>query len=81
LANVVLKAHETRRDIASQQVLRRYERQRKGDNLLMMGIMDGFKRLFGADETLVKLTRSSGMGLINQSVLLKNQICKYAMGL
>jgi len=81
LANVVLKAHEARRDIASQQVLRRYERQRKGDNLLMMGIMDGFKRLFGADETLVKLTRSSGMGLINQSVLLKNQICKYAMGL
>lgn len=81
LAGVVLKAHEARRDIASQQVLRRYERQRKGDNLLMMGIMDGFKRLFGADETLVQLTRSSGMGLINQSKLLKNQICKYAMGI
>lgn len=81
LADVVLKAHEARRDIASQQVLRRYERQRKGDNLLMMGIMDGFKRLFGADETLVQLTRSSGMGLINQSKLLKNKICKYAMGI
>lgn len=80
LADVVLKAHQARRDIASQQVLRRYERQRKGDNLLMMGMMDGFKRLFGADEMLVKLTRSSGMELINQSTLLKNQICKYAMG-
>ena len=80
LADAVLKAHIAKRDIASQQVLRRYERQRKGDNLLMMGIMDGFKRLFAADQSLIKLTRSSGMGLINQSALLKNQICKYAMG-
>lgn len=81
LADVILNAHQRGRDIASQQVLRRYERQRKGDNLLMMGIMDGFKRLFGADETLVQLTRSSGMGLVNSSVVIKNQICKYAMGL
>ncbi|PCI18573.1 MAG: 2-polyprenyl-6-methoxyphenol hydroxylase [Piscirickettsiaceae bacterium] len=81
LADVVLNADQANRDIASQQVLRRYERQRKGDNLLMMGMMDGFKRLFGADEALVQLARSSGMGLINQSTFLKNQICKYAMGI
>ncbi|MBV1913216.1 MAG: UbiH/UbiF/VisC/COQ6 family ubiquinone biosynthesis hydroxylase [Cycloclasticus sp.] len=80
LAKVILKAHESKRDIASQQVLRRYERQRKGDNLIMMGMMDGFKRLFGTDETLIKLTRSTGMGLVNQSALLKNKICQYAMG-
>ncbi len=81
LASVVLKAHQKGRDIASQQVLRRYERQRKGDNLLMMGIMDGFKRLFGADDMLVQFVRSSGMGAVNSSTLIKNQICKYAMGL
>ncbi len=81
LAAVVLKAHQKGRDIASQQVLRRYERQRKGDNLLMMGIMDGFKRLFGADDMLVQFVRSSGMGAVNSSTLIKNQICKYAMGL
>jgi 2-octaprenylphenol hydroxylase len=62
-------------------VLRRYERQRKGDNLLMMGLMDGFKRLFGADDMLVQFARSSGMGVVNSSTLIKNQICKYAMGL
>jgi 2-octaprenylphenol hydroxylase len=81
LASVVLKAHQKGRDIASQQVLRRYERQRKGDNLLMMGVMDGFKRLFGADDMLVQFVRSSGMGAVNSSTLIKNQICKYAMGL
>lgn len=80
LVDEILKAKKARRDIASQQVLRRYERQRKGDNLLMMSIMDGFKRLFGADDTLTQFTRSTGMRLINQSTLLKNQICKYAMG-
>ena len=80
LAKVILCASESKRDIASQQVLRRYERQRKGDNALMMAMMDGFKRLFSADDTLVKLGRSTGMGLINQSTLLKNKICQYAMG-
>tara|TARA_R110002096_G_scaffold183080_5_gene360912 strand:+ start:293 stop:1480 length:1188 start_codon:yes stop_codon:yes gene_type:complete len=81
LAEVVIEAHHKGRDIASQQVLRRYERRRKGDNLLMMAIMDGFKRLFGADQALIQWVRSSGLGLINASSLLKNQICQYAMGL
>ena len=81
LAEVVLQAHQKGRDIASQQVLRRYERQRKGDNLAMMAVMDGFKRLFGADEMLTQLARNSGMNIVNGSTLVKNQICKYAMGL
>ena len=81
LAEVVLQAANKGRDIASHQVLRRYERQRKGDNLLMMAMMDGFKRLFGTNDLLLQLARSSGMSWINSSMLLKNQICQYAMGL
>ena len=81
LASVILQAHQKGRDIASQQVLRRYERKRKGDNLMVMGIMDGFKRLFCADDLLVQSARSSGMSVVNSSTLIKNQICKYAMGL
>ncbi|ORU90378.1 MAG: 2-polyprenyl-6-methoxyphenol hydroxylase [Cycloclasticus sp. symbiont of Poecilosclerida sp. M] len=81
LAEVLLHAYGKGRDISSQQVLRRYERQRKADNLMMMGVMDGIKRLFGADELAVQLARSSGMGFINRSTIVKNQICKYAMGL
>lgn len=81
LANVVVAAHTKGRDIASEQVLRRYERQRKGDNLLMMSMMDGFKRLFVADDALLQFARNTGMAWINASALIKNQICKYAMGL
>jgi 2-octaprenylphenol hydroxylase len=81
LADLVVQAHQRGRDIASHQVLRRYERQRKGDNLIMMSMMDGIKRLFGADDQYVQYIRSAGMGVVNNSVLIKNTICKYAMGL
>ena len=62
-------------------MLRRYERQRKGDNLIMMSMMDVIKRLFGADDQRVQYIRSTGMGVMNNSVLIKNTICKYAMGI
>jgi len=81
LADEILAARAKGRDIASQQVLRRYERKRKADNLLMMTVMDGFKRLFTADETFIQLARSSGMSWVNKSTQLKKQICRYAMGL
>ena len=81
LADLVVQAHQKGRDIASHQVLRRYERQRKGDNLIMMSMMDGIKRLFGADDQRIQYIRSAGMGVVNNSVLIKNTICKYAMGL
>ena len=81
LASVVLQAHQKGRELSSQQVLRRYERQRKADNLLMMGVMDAFKHLFTADKTAIQFIRSTGMRLVNQSAVLKKQICRYAMGL
>lgn len=81
LAGFVVQAHQKGRDIASRQVLRRYERQRKGDNLIMMSMMDGIKRLFGADDQFVQYIRSTGMRTVNSSVLIKNTICKYAMGI
>mgnify|MGYP001093293150 CR=1 FL=1 len=81
LAGVILQAKKRGREISSQQVLRRYERQRKADNLLMMGVMDAFKHLFTADQTAIQLIRSTGMSLVNKSTALKKQICRYAMGL
>jgi len=81
LASVVLQAQQKGRELSSQQVLRRYERQRKADNLLMMGVMDAFKHLFTADKTAIQFIRSTGMRLVNQSAVLKKQICRYAMGL
>jgi 2-octaprenylphenol hydroxylase len=38
-------------------ILRRYERWRKGDNLLTMGVLDGLHRLFGAGWVLKNVSR------------------------
>ena len=62
-------------------LLKRYQRQRQGDNLLMMGAMEGFKRLFEQPDPIVRWLRNTGMDWVNKQSFLKNQIAKHAMGL
>lgn len=63
------------------QMLRRYQRRRKGENLLMMGAMDGFKRLFEEPSLPVRWLRNTGMRNVNQMLPLKRQLMRHAMGL
>lgn len=81
LAEVILDALAAGQDFAALRVLRRYERWRKGDNLMMMGLMDGFKRLFGAQWLPTRLLRNIGLNLTDAAGPLKNQIICRAMGL
>jgi len=81
LAEVILEAVTAGQDVGSLKVLRRYERWRKGDNLLMMGLMDGFKRLFGNTLPPVRLARNLGLNLTDAAGPLKNLIARRAMGL
>lgn len=60
--------------------LERYQRQRKPANLAMMGAMEGFKRLFAAQQPLLRMVRNDGMGLFNRLSPLKNQLVRKAMG-
>ncbi len=62
-------------------LLRRYQRQRKGDNLLMMAAMDGFKRLFEQQALPVRWLRNAGMRGVGQLAPLKQQIIRHAMGI
>ncbi len=62
-------------------LLRRYERSRKSENLMMMGVMDGFKRLFGTSLIPLQQLRHWGLRLVAQSPLLKNTIMVKALGL
>jgi 2-octaprenylphenol hydroxylase len=80
LAEVVLEARAQGKDIAALKVLRRYERWRKGHNLLMMATMDGFKRLFGATWEPLRWARGAGMNLTNSLPPLKQLIMNHAMG-
>ena len=69
------------RDWGSYKQLRRYERARKGENLLAMKVMEGFKDLFSHDVELIKMTRNTGLNLFNSMPLAKRQIMRNAMGL
>jgi 2-octaprenylphenol hydroxylase len=63
------------------EVLQRYQRRRKGENLLMMTAMDGFKHLFEQDALPVRWLRNIGMRGIDGLLPLKQQLMRHAMGL
>ncbi len=62
-------------------VLRRYQRRRKGENLLMMGAMDGFKRLFEQPALPLRWLRNAGMRGVDRAGPLKQRLMRHAMGI
>ena len=81
LAEVLSSAKQARKDIGSLNVLRQYERWRRADNRSMLVAMDGFKRLFSNQSSLLGWIRNTGMSLVQQTPLVKNTIVRHAMGL
>jgi 2-polyprenylphenol 6-hydroxylase len=66
--------------LAELRVLRRYERWRKSENLIALGMVDGLNRLFStADETLGWIRRT-GLGAVNRSALAKRFFIGRALG-
>lgn len=63
------------------ELLRRYQRRRKGENLLMMTAMDGFKRLFEQEALPLRWLRNAGMRGVDQLLPVKQQLIRHAMGL
>lgn len=68
-------------DLGEPATLRRYERSRRGANAGMVALMDGFKRLFGADSRAVALLRDAGLKAFERSGPLKRAVMRRAMGL
>jgi len=62
-------------------VLGRYQRRRKGENLLMMAAMDGFKRLFEQKALPLRWLRNTGMRGVAQVGPLKTKLMRQAMGI
>jgi 2-octaprenylphenol hydroxylase len=81
LADILKEADQQSLDVNNMVLLKRYQRQRQGDNLLMMGAMEGFKRLFEQPDPIARWLRNTGMSWVNKQSFLKNQIAKHAMGL
>jgi 2-octaprenylphenol hydroxylase len=81
LADALEHARVRKRDIASLATLRRYERARRGDNLLMLGAMDLFKRLFGNRFPPLVASRNLGLAAAERIAPLKRAFMSQALGL
>jgi 2-octaprenylphenol hydroxylase len=81
LAEVLIDALAQGKHIGAFDVLRRYERWRKGDNASMLAAMSTFKSVFTSNSPLVQLGRNLGFTLTNRATPAKNFFIRYAMGL
>lgn len=79
LSQVILKAVKQRRDVGHSYTLRKFERQRKTENLAVMASMDGFKRLFSNEDPWLTLGRNTGLNLVNNLPMIKNFFARQAM--
>jgi 2-octaprenylphenol hydroxylase len=62
-------------------VLRRYERWRRSENLLMATALDGLERLFGNDDPLKSRLRILGLNAVSRAPPLKRMFAERALGL
>ena len=81
LAELVIQTKQENRPLASTRFLRRYERWRKGDNLMMMASMDVLNKTYAMTSQPLVSLRSAGMNRVNHSALIKAHFNHYAMGL
>lgn len=81
LAEEIAKAFARDLDLGDVSVLKPYQRRRKPENLATMAAMEGFKRLFGSQNSTLRLLRNYGLSAINGLGAIKNKLIKQAMGL
>ena len=81
LAEEIAKAFARDLDLGDESVLKPYQRRRKPENLATMAAMEGFKRLFGSQNSTLRLLRNYGLSAINGLGAIKNKLIKQAMGL
>lgn len=81
LAEVLAVAIANGESAGDLRVLRRYERWRKGDNLLMQRALDGLSKIFGARMAPAGALRRAGMAVIGGTPPLVNSLARRALGL
>lgn len=81
LLNVLNQARELAEPWYSEQVLLRYQRRRRTDNLVMQSGMDLFYTAFSNDLPPVRFVRNLALMAAQRAGKLKEQALKYALGL
>lgn len=81
LTEVLEDARALGLDLGAQDVLARYQRWRRFDNTLMLGLTDGLNRLFAIEAAPVRLARDVGLAAVNALPPVKRFFMRHAMGL
>lgn len=83
VAALIEKVVEAKRlgvDVGAATVLEGYQKWRRFDNVLMLGMTDGLVRLFSNDLAPLRLARTAGMAVVNKLPGLKRFFMRHAMG-
>lgn len=80
LQTVIAKAIGSGENYHQESVLKRYERSRRTDNLLMMTGMDAIYSTFSNPSTPIKLLRNIGIFAAHRAPVLKKKALAYACG-
>lgn len=80
LADVVLTEYAAYKPIGSFKTLRRFERARRGDNLLMLEAMGIFKNLFSNNRPGLRELRNIGLDISDRATPIKNFFMAKALG-
>ena len=81
LVTVIEQAQARGRDFGGLSTLRRYERWRKGHNLVADRVMDTLSWLFTSPQAPIRLARNWGLSATDQLGLVKRLIMRHAAGL
>ncbi len=81
LAETLVDARRLGRDIGDIDVLERYERWRRFDNVTLAAVTDGLNRLFSNAIAPVALARDLGLAAVDRLPPLKRFLMRHAMGL
>lgn len=80
LAEVLVDAWRLGLDIGAPDVLGRYQRWRRFDNVALAGVTDVLNRLFSNDIAPLRLARDLGLAAVNRLPPLKRLFMRHAMG-
>jgi 2-octaprenyl-6-methoxyphenol hydroxylase len=80
LADLLTEAVAAGHDPGDATLLTRYQRARRPDNLLMLGMTDGLDRLFSSDFPPLRLARDVGIAAVHRMGPLKRLFMRQAMG-
>jgi 2-octaprenyl-6-methoxyphenol hydroxylase len=80
LAELVVDTVRLGLDPGISDALARYQRWRRFDNLLMLGVTDALNRLFSNDIAPLRLVRDVGLAAVNRMPPLKRVFMRHAMG-